>query len=260
MANALIGYTGFVGGTLERAPEWSFDARYNSRNIADIAGQSFDTVICAGVSAKKWIANADPAGDWAAIETLIGPLRTVQAKRFILISTIDVYPRPEDVFEDDRPDPADGQPYGAHRLQLERFVEETFTAHHIVRLPALFGDGLQKNALYDLLADNMIDKINPAGIFQWYPMCRLGADLAAIVAADRPLLNIAVEPVGTAEIVDRFFSGAGVGQPMPMSARYDMKTRYPGLLGGSGVYHLTHDDVIGELDSYIAGAKARGTP
>ncbi len=64
--SALVGYTGFVGGTLHRAR--SFDVLINSKNADDLRGGDFDLVIHAGVPAVKWIANKDPAADRAAID------------------------------------------------------------------------------------------------------------------------------------------------------------------------------------------------
>ena len=52
----LIGYTGFVGGNLAR--QYAFDDCYNSRNIEQIRGRSYDLVVCCGVSAVKWQAKA----------------------------------------------------------------------------------------------------------------------------------------------------------------------------------------------------------
>ena len=49
--SALIGFTGFVGGTLHRAGR--FDLLINSKNTNDLRGGRFDLVICAGVPAAK---------------------------------------------------------------------------------------------------------------------------------------------------------------------------------------------------------------
>ena len=89
MKTALIGYTGFVGATLDTSLNPSF--RYRSTNIDEIRGESFDHVICAGVQAMKWWANLHPAEDLAGIEKLLGALAEVKADRFTLISSIDVY-------------------------------------------------------------------------------------------------------------------------------------------------------------------------
>ena len=65
MRAALIGYTGFVGSNLAR--QLRFDATYNTSNIESIAGEEFDLLVCAGVRAEKWIANANPDADRAGI-------------------------------------------------------------------------------------------------------------------------------------------------------------------------------------------------
>ena len=88
--SALVGYTGFVGGTLHRAR--AFDVLVNSKNADDLRGGAFDLVIHAGVPAVKWIANKDPAADLAAISSIRGVLATMKIAELILISTIDVYP------------------------------------------------------------------------------------------------------------------------------------------------------------------------
>ena len=59
--DALIGYTGFVGGTLLN--QMSFEEVYRKNNIIDIQNKSFNRVICAGAPAQKWIANKEPVDD-----------------------------------------------------------------------------------------------------------------------------------------------------------------------------------------------------
>src|SRR5262249_38111992 len=122
-ATALIGYTGFVGGTLARGQK--FDALYNSKNISDIVGRSFDLVVCAGVSAAKWLANREPEADRAAIAALTRCLEQVDVRELVLISTIDVYPDPSlPLDESSSIDPAVTHAYGRHRFELEQWVRE----------------------------------------------------------------------------------------------------------------------------------------
>ena len=68
MADALIGYTGFVGSNLLR--QRAFDATYNSKNIGDIAGREFELLVCAGAPAAKWLANSKPDEDAANLDRL----------------------------------------------------------------------------------------------------------------------------------------------------------------------------------------------
>ncbi len=79
--DALIGYSGFVGTTLLR--QRRFDAQYRSTNIGEIVGKTFDTVVCAGAPAQKWLANKDPADDIKKINNLIEKLKNKALKNFL---------------------------------------------------------------------------------------------------------------------------------------------------------------------------------
>lgn len=256
MIAALIGHTGFVGGTLARAQ--SFDDNYNSSNIGDMAGRSYDLVVCAGAPAAKWIANKDPDGDAAAIARLTAPLETVTAREFVLISTIDVYPDPASGADESATiDPSANHTYGRNRYALETFVRARFPHARIVRLPALFGEGLKKNAVYDLLNGNAVDAINPAGEFQWYPMRRLAEDIARIRASDVDLVNLFPERVSMAAIIDAFFPGAKVGAASEPAPRYDLRTRHADMFGHAGTTMMDGTQVLGELARFIAAERRR---
>jgi nucleoside-diphosphate-sugar epimerase len=108
MKRALIGHTGFVGGNLKA--QGRYDDLYNTSNIESIAGQEYELVVSAGAPAAKWIANKEPAADLAAIERLQQALSQVEAERFVLISSVDVYPRPVGVDETTPIDFAASQP------------------------------------------------------------------------------------------------------------------------------------------------------
>jgi len=78
MTDALIGYTGFVGSNLMEAHE--FGAKFNSKNIAEIEGQSFGLLVCAGAPAKKWYANLHPDEDRETLNGLMAHLSKVSAE------------------------------------------------------------------------------------------------------------------------------------------------------------------------------------
>lgn len=145
----LIGYTGFVGSNLDS--QINFDKKYNSKNISEIKGKIFDELYCAGVSAVKWFANQNSEKDILGINNLIENLKEVKARKFILISTIDIYDKLGNVNEDTIPNIEKQDTYGKNRYFLENWVKENFEDYLIVRLPALFGNGLKKNFLYDLM-------------------------------------------------------------------------------------------------------------
>ncbi len=252
--DALIGHTGFVGATLVAAG--AYDATYNSGNIGTIAGRSFRRVVCAGVSAVKWRANLEPEADRAGIQTLIDALATVAAEHFVLISTIDVYPVPVGVDERDAAGGVTLHPYGRHRFALEQFVRQHFASHSIVRLPALFGAGLKKNALFDLMHDHRTEAIDPEARFQWYPLARLTADIETIVAARVGLINVTAEPITMALLRARFFPTARLGEPTPDPAQYDVRSIHDRLLGGRHGYHLAAADVLAAMGRFLDEAAA----
>ncbi len=193
MKAALIGHTGFVGGNLLR--EYPFAGRYHSANIDKIAGAHFDLVVCAGAPAAKWKANQDPLADRANLGRLMAALERLKTQRFVHISTVDVYGQANGVDEDCLP--AGATAYGRHRLELEQFVSERFHAL-IVRLPALFGPGLKKNAIYDLMNNNQIEKIDSRSVFQFYNVRHLWRDIRIAAGAKLSLVHLATEPVSMA--------------------------------------------------------------
>lgn len=138
MKSALIGHTGFVGGNLFQ--QYPFTACFNSRNIEQIRAESFDLVVCAGVQAKKWWANQNPAEDWAGIQRLLDALLTVRAEKLVIISTIDVYPCAVEVNEASPIPENPANAYGNHRHRLEEMLCSFGIAHTGTRsAPGLAG-------------------------------------------------------------------------------------------------------------------------
>lgn len=255
MTTALIGHTGFVGSNLAR--QYRFDAQFNSGNFRELAGREFDLLVCCGLSAAKWLANRDPEDDWVRISALRDTLARVRARRFILISTVDVYPVPVAVDESSAIDEGAGHAYGRHRLQFERFIVETFPDVLIARLPSLFGAGLKKNVLFDLLHANCLDAINPASLFQWYAVDRLWPDLQRCGSLGIRLVNLATEPVATADILARCFPDKSVGAQAP-AAVYDVRSRWATKLGGKDGFLLDSATVIDEIEKFVAASRQRG--
>jgi hypothetical protein len=250
VTSALVGYTGFVGSTLKRFNEYT--DLFNSSNFREMSGRSFDEVVCAGVSAVKWLANQKPEDDWKNIKALLDVLSSVNTRRFVLISTIDVYPDPSASCDEDTIlSTEEGQPYGRHRLLIEEFASEKFEDVLIARLPALFGPGLKKNALFDLMNDNQIDKINPSSVFQWYPVERLANDLQTATAADLKLVNLFPEPIATSRIVEEVFPDAKVANPSEPAPRYSLRTRHAETFGGRDGFIMNQQAVLDEICRYV---------
>ncbi|MBO4631469.1 MAG: NAD(P)-dependent oxidoreductase [Lentisphaeria bacterium] len=247
--NCLIGYTGFVGGNL--AAQRRYDVLINSKNFHDMEGQDYDRIVCAGVPAVKWKANKDPEGDIAHINELVEVLKTVSCGKFVLISTIDVYPVNTNADEDFDCHAPDHHAYGRHRLYFEEFCRNHFSDVMIVRLPGLFGKGIKKNVIFDLLHDNCLEMINPESCFQYYYLRYLSDDIDLAEKQGIPLINLFTEPIRTRTILERFFPAKEIGAAPSPLARYDLFTKYSRLRGKTGRYLYSAEEVLAQLNEFI---------
>ena len=248
MTNALIGCSGFVGSTLLK--QAAFEGLYRSTNIGEIEGGSFDTVVCAGAPAQKWIANREPETDRKKIEGLIGHLKSVKCKTFILISTVDVFKNAIAVDEETPVDQTGLHAYGLHRRLLEEFVESHFPNHLIVRLPGLVGPGLRKNVIFDFLNNNNLHAIESRSIFQFYPMVNLWYDIQHALNAGLSLIHLTAAPLNVAEV-----SRQGFGKPFDQELTgapiiYDMRTRHSKIFGVEGAYQYSIRETIQAIRAY----------
>jgi len=248
MFNSLIGFSGYVGNTLLK--QENFTSLYRSTNIGDIDYKSFDTVVCAGAPAQKWIANRDPKTDLEKIDNLISHLKTVKCNTFVLISTVDVFQSPIAVDEDTHIDESGLHAYGLHRRLLEKFVEDNFPNFLIVRLPALVGPGLRKNVIFDFLNNNNLDAIDSRGVFQFYPMVNLWYDIQTALNAGLKLIHLTAEPISVEEV-----SQQGFGKPFTRAlanpaATYDIRTKYARVFGASGSYQYSTRETILAVRAY----------
>jgi len=254
MTTALVGSTGFVGGNL--AVQQQFDVLVNSRNGAELEGRHFDTVVFSAAKAEKWRINKDPESDRAHIAELEELLSSFTAERLVLVSTVDVFGVPIGVDEDTEVDTEGLHAYGLHRYRLEQFARERHPGALIVRLPGLFGSGLKKNVIFDLLRDNNVDRIHPDGLFQYYNLAHLSADISTAQDAGLSLVHLTSEPIATREIASTIF-GVSLDTPEGAAAgRYDFRTRHAGLFGGEGPYTRSREATLAELREFVGSERA----
>ncbi len=249
MTSALIGFSGFVGRNLARSAD--FDLLVNSANLESLQGAHIDRLVCAGLPAAKWIANQKPVEDAQNVRRLERTLKTLQASTVVVISTIDVYPSTHEVDESYDCSGITNHPYGTHRLEFEHFVRSTFPHAFIVRLPALFGPGMKKNILHDLLNGNRLERINVASRFQWYPIERLPQDLHVVERIGLRLVNLFTEPIVTGAIVDELFPAEAIGRLPDTCANYDLHTRYGREFGGNEKYVMTASAVMQAMRRFV---------
>jgi nucleoside-diphosphate-sugar epimerase len=258
MSKALIGYTGFVGGTLLR--QTPFDELYRSTNIEEIRGRSFDLVVCAGAPAAKWLANQEPEKDWANLQTIMDSLEEVSTGCFVLISTVDVYRMPPAVYEETPIDPRLLDPYGRHRFYLEEFARRRFENSVIVRLPGLFGQGLKKNFIYDLLHDNCPEWTHRDSVFQFYDLENLWPDLQRILESRVPLINMATPPVKAADVAQECFEMEFTNRTEKPPVQYDMRTRFAHIFDGKGDYICSKQETFDRIRAFIKTERETSFP
>ncbi len=257
MKTALIGYTGFVGGNINA--QHTFDDVYNTSNIDEIDGKDYDLVVSAATYAEMWKINQDPEGDLAQINGLIEHLKTIKAKKFVLISTVGIYKGPNGA-DEDTPIDIDGlSAYGTNRDHLEEFVRTNFDAL-IVRLPGLFGEGLKKNVIFDLLNNNMVEKIHSAGVYQYYNLGNIWKDISVALDNNLSLVNFATEPVRTDELAVYCFGMTDFKQePEDVNpAFWDMHSKNAALYGGTNPYLYSKQQVLDDIKAFVDGQRVSG--
>jgi nucleoside-diphosphate-sugar epimerase len=250
---ALIGYTGFVGSNIAAAHD--FTDCYNTANISDIRGRSYDLVVSAATRADSHRINQNGPADLAEIDDYIAVLSRVHTAQLVLISTVCIYPGGTSPDESTPLDADRLTPYGANRLHMEKTLSERFNTLAL-RLPQLYGIGLKKGIVYDLLNDYRIEFIRPEGRFQYYDLRRLWSDTERALQAGLQTLNIATPSLTSARMAAECF-GIDIadqvvyGEESPFGRMYsrDMRTIHADLFGGPPGYIL---DEVAELDALRA--------
>lgn len=250
--NYLIGNSGLVGKNLLKHQQ--FDATFNSSSINNLPSVFVEggDVILSCLPATKWQINQNKLKDLQNIHSIINTLTHCAFNNIVLISTIDVY-LDSPLGVDESHDPTiNTLHYGSHRLLFEKMVRDllNYKSLHVFRLPALFGDHLKKNVLFDLLYNNNVDKINLNTYYQWYDLGRLHDDIKHFTTNHSSgIFNLFTQPVYTADVVDAFFPAADVGYEGNL-VQYDWKTQH----FASG-YILDASQVMQDIEKFIYEAR-----
>lgn len=209
-------------------------------------------MVCGGVAAAKWWANQNPVEDKQRIDALLADLAFVHARRVVILSSVDVYPVNNSVDESFDCHSLPNHTYGTNRLYFEDAMRDRFGDVMTVRISGVFGPGLKKNVIYDLLHDNCLDVVNRNSSFQYYNISNLWRDLQKLDRARIRLINLVTEPIRTEDIIDRFFPGKQVGGEPAPEAHYDVHTLHSELFGGPRHYLLSAGQVMSELGDFVS--------
>jgi nucleoside-diphosphate-sugar epimerase len=166
----IIGPNGFVGSNVCEALKCEDIVLINKSNIDLCSSYDYSTLfICAG-EARKWYVNCNVKEATQGMVNLYASISRYRAKKVVYFSSIDVYNK--DYTENDG---YSTEPYGVTKLVLEELITNIFENCVIVRLGALFGKGLKKNFLFDLLNERTewIEKQSPLSGFQYFNMSQI---------------------------------------------------------------------------------------
>jgi hypothetical protein len=227
--NALIGHTGFIGSNLIEHLDEKTTKYYNSKNIEEIKNENFDTVYCCGLYAEKWKINQNPIDDLSSIKNLQNLLKTISCKTFILISTVDIFNCDIIQNEDDlaiRINSYAQHSYGKHRFEMEQFCKTQFSNTYIFRLPALFGKGLKKNALFDMLNNNNVHLLCSHWKFQWYNVSWLYEDMMYFINKNIREVNFVLESISLKLIQTLFLPNVKLNNDYDKKVNYKLISKY----------------------------------
>ena len=244
--NGLIGYTGFVGNNLYKQKTFPF--LYNSKNIDKIKGRNFDLLICSGARGFKWMANKYVTEDYESINKLINCLSYVNVKRFVLISTVDVYHRVDKVNEDTAIQKSKLNPYGKHRRMLEEYVAKNFNST-IIRLPGIFGKEMKGGLIHDYIFENF-RFIPKKGLVQFYNLNNLWKDIIMSVNSNLNLINFATEPIRIKELTEKVFNYKKTKEFSGFVPHYNMQTKYSKIWGKKGFYLYSKKDIMEDIKAF----------
>lgn len=203
----LVGYSGLIGKTLSDGID--FDFKFNSSNIdeySDIVPDGCDLYLSC-LPATMWSVNADLVGDLENILSIVKKLGNKQYRNVFIFSTIAVYcDSPENSNETCLPQ-FGKTIYGSNRYLFEMLVRDSLKYKNlkVLRLPALFGKHLKKNAFFDLMNNNQVDRINTSASYQWYNLANLVKDVEQSGGINGDIINLFSEPVSVEELLTEVF-------------------------------------------------------
>lgn len=252
VGKALIGSTGFVGLNLMK--QTTFDLAVHRPTIRSLYGRRFEVLVCSGLPANKWIANQNPSEDEENANVLKSHLRCMRAKLAVLISTVDVFSPPINVYEDSQTSCDQSDAYGRVRANFELFFESLFEETIVVRLPGLFGAGLKKNLIFDLMNRrfDQVATISALSTYQYFSIVDLWPLIERCITESIPKINVATEPVSVAQICEIF----GVeSKSSTRTFNYDMKTLHDSVFGGTNGYILNASQILEKISLFAKSAQ-----
>ena len=186
--NVLIGYTGFIGSSLNQD---RFNLKLNSKNWDSISEPiDVDKLVIAAPSGVKYLANKDPLKDLdnclALASNIIKYFKNI--KTMVIISSNDTINPTTD--------------YGCNRQYFNNLMEEVcrikHTSLYIMYLGMTFGSKARKGMVYDFIHGNF--DFYRGGTYQLYPVRHLEQDIQYCIDNKIHRAMLSSVPIKTSEI------------------------------------------------------------
>ena len=163
--NVLIGYTGFIGSSLNQE---QYHLKLNSKNWDSISEPiDVDKLVIAAPSGVKYLANRDPLKDLDSCLTLASNIIKYfkSIKTMVIISSNDTLNPTTDY----------GQNRQYFNTLMEKVCEKLNTDLYIMYLGMTFGSKARKGMVYDFMHGNF--DYYKGGTYQLYPVRHLEHDI-----------------------------------------------------------------------------------
>lgn len=186
----VLGGKGFVGSAFTRfceKEEIDCDC-IDLDNYEAFKGDDCDILINAAGNSKKYLANERPIEDFRfSLEALLRSFFDFSFRKYIYVSSIDVYPDHEDPAynrEDSVVDIGKISHYGFHKYLGEQMVMHYLSDWLIIRLGGVLGPGLKKNPVFDLIHDIPL-RVDEESEYQYLTTDCLAEAVFRLVEKDR---------------------------------------------------------------------------
>jgi nucleoside-diphosphate-sugar epimerase len=143
---ALIGASGFVGKTLAKVLQKTpHDVALVTRtNYEQFKAGNYDIIIHSAMPSKRWWAANNPLDDFDATVRLTAEiLYNWKFEKLVLISSVSARIQTS-------------HPYGRHKHVAEVLVLDYNPNHLVFRLGGLYGEGLDKGVIFDMMNGNEV--------------------------------------------------------------------------------------------------------
>jgi hypothetical protein len=240
----ILGANGFIGSHLVSVFP---DAVRITRESSLIRGK-IETLFIAAPTSRKYQVNRFPSEDLVDVNNILKLIQSSnRVENIVLVSTIDVYSNLESSSEIS--ECKSELSYGGNRHFLETQLSSLGSNLKICRTGGLFGTGIKKNLMYDLVnrRTEFLMNYNMESTYQWLPVDFFIKELLEFSCSDLSLKNIVGEPISVKAVVQA--GGFQIDFGMYGELRsYDVTSNHE--FNG---YSLGSGEILCEINQYIQG-------